>query len=77
MKDNWQKERTMSAFQFKRIVKELGMSQGGAGRYIGVSVRTLRRMVKGQSEVPTSVALLLRSLVAHKEEPLVPKWRQE
>lgn len=78
MKDgSWQKERSMTAFQFRRIVRELGMSQAGAGRYIGVSLRTLRRIVKGQAEVPTAAALLLRSLVAHKEKPLVPKWERE
>ena len=74
MTENWQKERRMTALQFKRIVKQLGISQAGAGRYIGVSPRTLRRMIKGQSEVPASAVLLLRSLVAHNEQPLVPKW---
>jgi DNA-binding transcriptional regulator YiaG len=74
---NWQNERTMTATQFKRIVKDLGMSRAAAGRYIGVSLRRLRRITKGQSEVPESAALLLRSLVAHGEKPLVPKWKQE
>jgi DNA-binding transcriptional regulator YiaG len=74
---NWQNERTMTATQFKRIVKDLGMSRAAAGRYIGVSLRRLRRITKGQSEVPESAALLLRSLVAHNEKPLVPKWKQE
>jgi DNA-binding transcriptional regulator YiaG len=71
---NWQHERTLTPLQFKRIVKQLGMSQAGAGRYIGVSLRTVRRMVKGQAVVPASAALLLRSLVAHGETPVVPKW---
>lgn len=71
---NWQKQRRMTALQFKRIVKQLGMSQAGAGRYIGVSPRTLRRMVKGQAVIPASSVLLLRSLVAHNEQPIVPKW---
>lgn len=74
---NWQNERTMTATQFKRIVKDLGMSRAAAGRYIGVSLRRLRRITKGQSEVPESAALLLRSLVAHGEKPVVPKWEQE
>lgn len=74
---DWQLKRTMSATQFKRIVKELGMSKAAAGRYIGVSLRRLRRITKGQSEVPESAALLLHSLVAHGEKPTVPKWRPE
>ena len=44
---DWQLKRTMSATQFKRIVKELGMSKAAAGRYIGVSLRRLRRITKG------------------------------
>jgi DNA-binding transcriptional regulator YiaG len=73
---DWQKERTMSAFQFKKIVKQLGMTKAGAGRYIGVSPRTLRRIVAGQSKVDAAQALLLRSLVAHNEKPVVPKWER-
>jgi DNA-binding transcriptional regulator YiaG len=74
---DWQSQRAMTATQFKRIVKELGMSRAAAGRYIGVSLRRLRRITKGQSDVPESAALLLRSLVAHGETPVVPKWEQE
>ena len=72
----WQKERKMSGRQFKTIIKQLGMTQVGAGRYIGVSGRTARRIVLGQSEIPAAAALLLRSLVAHNEKPLVPKWQR-
>jgi DNA-binding transcriptional regulator YiaG len=74
---DWQSQRRMTATQFKRICIELEISRAAAGRYIGVSLRRLRRITKGQSEVPESAALLLRSLVAHNEKPLVPKWRQE
>lgn len=74
---NWQLERRMSAAQFKRICKTLNISKAAAGRYIGVSLRRLRRITKGQSEVPESAALLLRSLVAHGEQPVVPKWERE
>lgn len=78
MKDgNWQEQRTMSALQFRKTIKTLGMSKGAAGRYIGISQRTVFRLAGGQAVVPTYVALLLRSLVAHNEKPLVPKWVKE
>lgn len=72
----WQKERKMTGRQFKTIIRQLGMTQVGAGRYIGLSGRTARRIVLGESEIPVAAALLLRSLVAHNEKPLVPKWQR-
>ena len=74
---NWQYERTLSPRQFETIIKQLGMTLVGAGRYIGVSERTVRRMVKGQAYIPASVVLLLRSLEAHGETPVVPKWTRD
>lgn len=72
--DDWQSKRTMTKLQFKRAARELGMNLAMAGRYIGVSPRTLRRMSKGEARVPTSAALLLHSLIAHGERPIVPGW---
>jgi DNA-binding transcriptional regulator YiaG len=74
--NDWQNQRRMTATQFKRICKQLDISKAAAGRYIGVSLRRLRRITKGESEVPESAALLLRSLVAHNEKPVVPKWER-
>ena len=34
-------------------------------------------MYKGEADIPASVALLLNSLVAHGEQPVVPKWVKE
>ena len=73
---NWQKERDMTPRQYKSTIKQLGMNQGQAGRYLGVSIRTAHRYTTGQALVPTSTALLLRSLVAHGETPIVPKWER-
>jgi hypothetical protein len=53
------------------------MTQEGCGRYIGVSVRTLRRMVAGKAKIPVSAILLLQSLLAHGELPVVPPWDRE
>ena len=40
----WQDERMMSPAQYRWYIKALGMSQAGAGRYLGVSERTSRRL---------------------------------
>ena len=50
----------MSPAQYRWYIKALGMSQAGAGRYLGVSERTSRRFSRGEAEVPTSMVLLLR-----------------
>lgn len=75
---DWQLHRTMSAREFKSICKnELKISRAAAGRYVGTSVRTIRRVTRGQAQLPASAVLLLRSLVAHGEQPVVPKWERE
>jgi len=71
---DWQKERTMSARAYKMAIARLGMSQAGAGRYLGVSERTAARFCSGHAVVPTSAALLLRALIATGIKPLVPTW---
>ena len=78
-RDIWQAplQRHMTPRQFVTVTKELGLNKAAAGRYIGVSARTARRMIKGTSDIPISVALLLRLMVKHKEKPLVPAWSRE
>jgi DNA-binding transcriptional regulator YiaG len=73
----WQDERMMSPAQYRWYIKALGMSQAGAGRYLGVSERTSRRFARGEAEVPTSMVLLLRALYHHGEKPAVPKWHKD
>jgi hypothetical protein len=73
---DWQKERLMTPRQYKMIIKELGLNKASAGRYVGVSGRTSHRYVSGDAEIPIATALLLRSLVAHGETPVVPKWKR-
>ena len=34
-------------------------------------------MTKGQTEVPVVYVLLLRSMIYHDEEPVVPQWIRE
>ena len=70
----WQNDdvRTMTSAQYKRVVKSLGMSQAGAGRFLGASERTATRYVSGAAKIPTPVVMLLRSMVYHGEVPRVP-----
>ena len=74
---SWQSQREMTSRQYKATIKMLGMSQAASGRYLGVSERTAHRYVSGHAEIPASSALLLRSLIHHGEEPVVPKWSGE
>ena len=72
----WQKERQMTPRQYSMIIKQLGLNKASAGRYTGVSGRTSHRYISGDAAIPTATALLLRSLVAHNERPIVPKWKR-
>ena len=72
----WQDERMMSPAQYRWYIKALGMSQAGAGRYLGVSERTSRRFARGEAEVPVSMVLLLRALYHLDLDPVVPKWHK-
>lgn len=60
-------QREMSAEQYQRAIKQLGLSQQAAGRFLGVSERTAKRLASGEAEVPVAVALLLRRLIADGE----------
>ena len=66
----------MSPAQYRWYIKALGMSQAGAGRYLGVSERTSRRFARGEAEVPVSMVLLLRALYHFDLDPVVPKWHK-
>jgi DNA-binding transcriptional regulator YiaG len=76
MSDQWQIARQLSPKAYRSIIEFLGMSQVGAGRYLGVSDRTARRFVSGDAEIPASAVLLLRSLIAHGDKPVVPKRKR-
>ena len=70
---NWQ-NRTMTPDQYAWYINKLGMTQAGAGRFLGISERTSRRYIRGEGEIPPAQALLLRSMYFHKDTPVVPKW---
>lgn len=73
---SWQLERTMTPRQFERTIKALGLSQAASGRFLGHSERQMRRYVTGEAKVPEAEALLLRSMLAHGEVPVVPAWKR-
>jgi hypothetical protein len=52
------------------------MSQLAAGRFLGVSGRTSRRYFTGDARIPPAHALLLRSMLHHRERPVVPAWHR-
>jgi len=68
----WQTDRTMTGRQFKTIIKQLGMTQAGAARFLGVAERTARRYITGEMKIPVACVLLLRGMVEFDELPIVP-----
>ena len=71
---NWQDNREMTKEEYSQAIHRLGMNKAQAGRFLGVSPRTAYRLWDGIVPVPTATALLLRSLLHHKETPTVPRW---
>ena len=76
MPNDWQLARHMGRREYALAIHRLGMNKAQAGRYLGVSVRTAHRFWDGDTPVPVAVSLLLHSLIAHGEKPLVPGTRR-
>lgn len=73
----WQTQRSMTGGEFQAAFRELGMLQAQAARFLGVSERQARRYVLGVTPVPPAMALLLRSMMHHRDIPIVPAWQPE
>jgi transcriptional regulator with XRE-family HTH domain len=56
----------MTTRQFRSALRRLGLSQRGVARLLGADSRTARRWALGESEIPATVAILLRLLLAEK-----------
>jgi hypothetical protein len=69
---NWQKEREMTPRQYKMAVKQLGMTLAGAGRFLGASPRTAFRYASGKAKLRADSVMLLRSMIHHGDQPVVP-----
>lgn len=59
----------MTPKQYIDAIDRLGLSQRAAGAFLGVDERTSRRWVSGDSEIPESVAKLLRLMIRLKLNP--------
>jgi hypothetical protein len=77
MSDNWQLQRSLTPRQLKAVCKGLRLNKAQFARYTGIKIRRAYRMYKGQAEIPASISLLLSSLIAHQEQPVVPRWVKE
>jgi DNA-binding transcriptional regulator YiaG len=65
----WQSQRTMTPAQLKAALKALDLSQLAAASWLGLSPRTMRRMISGEAEVHTAIVLLLRLMIITKTRP--------
>lgn len=59
----------MTPNQFRAAIEAIGLSQRGAGLFLGVDERTSRRWALGEAAIPESVAKLLRLMVRLKLSP--------
>jgi plasmid maintenance system antidote protein VapI len=71
---SWQYERSMTPGQFALAFSQLGMTQSECARFLGMSDRQCRRLVRGERMIGVPIVLLLNSMIAHQETPLVPRW---
>jgi DNA-binding transcriptional regulator YiaG len=59
----------MTPAQYRDAIKLLGLSQVGAGRFLGVDPRTSRAWASGQSPIPVAVAKLLTLMIRWQIKP--------
>lgn len=69
----WMYDRAMSPGTYANAIHVLGMTQVGAGRFFGVSPRTARRFVSGETKISPAIVMLLRGMLDRDEVPLVPR----
>ena len=61
-----------TASRFKRyleLVETLGMSQVGAGKFLDIGERTVRRWASQEIDVPLTVMMLLETMVKYDLTP--------
>lgn len=59
----------MTPKQYADAIERLGLSQRGAGKFLGVDERTSRKWIAGDARIPESAAKLLRLMVRLKLKP--------
>ena len=70
---SWQLIRTMSPEHFAQAIRVLGLKPAQAARYLGMSDRQMRRLIRGERSIPEADVLLLGCMIAHRLRPVVPK----
>jgi hypothetical protein len=59
----------MNHIELSRAIDALGLTQVGAGRFLGVDARKCRRYVAGELPLPPAATMLLRVMLAHGLAP--------
>lgn len=59
----------MTDEEFRDALEDLGMTQIDASRFLCIGERTSRRWASGEIEVPRSVELLLKLMLAYELSP--------
>ena len=67
-----QDNRAMSPREFERSLERLGLSKAAAGRFLGISERTIHRYADGDAAVPVATVFLLRWMFDAGVIPKVP-----
>lgn len=72
MNTTWQLNRgQMLAKEYRAAVKEFGIPKAAMGRYLGVSPRTAKRYVSGETHVPFATGQLIRCMLANGITPIL------
>lgn len=56
----------MTSDEYRTALEQLGLTQGGAARLLGVDERTSRRWANGERDIPPPASRFLRYLIATK-----------
>ena len=70
---SWQLIRTMSPEHFAQAIRVLGLKPAQAARYLGMSDRQMRRLIRGERQIGTPIVLLLNCMITHRTRPIVPR----
>jgi hypothetical protein len=58
----------MNPKQFRALIENAGLTQGGAGHLIGLTDRTMRRYVSGETPVPKVVVYALLYAIEQRKK---------
>lgn len=56
----------MTPRQFEKALKDVGLTQRGAAKFLGINERTVRHWVKGTNPVPRAIELLLKVMISYR-----------